>query len=466
MNRMGKDYQRFTDQQGNILSVVDENGGRVFDATYDAWGRQTVTLNTICLHRGYTGHEMMGEFGLINMNRRSLARSGESNGRVYDPTLGRFLSPDNYVQAPGNSQSFNRYSYCLNNPLKYTDPSGELFGIDDLGIALAFAGLSAANSMIGAAYSGKSVWKAGAFSLLSSAARYGVGAVFGQTGSFGNELLRAGAHGLADATLSALSGGDFFSSFVSSASSSGIGSYAQAARMGTGLMGASSSAMGGMVAWVTGGDFLQGALKGLQIGLLNHAMHDGGFGIRYYHDKNGNQCGDISEVVVTPDKSWVVPVAETTNTILDNIGSSLKKHGGNSTWGSNGHFYWHGSGKQGFYGNQYVTATKLSVIGVKIAKYTGPTGKTLDFIQLTNGIYSDYEAYGQYGYTNGYNSIMATARIVGGSVGSIKLMGVAASAGSTFGPAGTVIGGIVGGIIGAWGGSKLCEIGVNMLYSR
>ena len=126
MNRMGKDYQRFTDQQGNILSVVDENGGRVFDATYDAWGRQTVTLNTICLHRGYTGHEMMGEFGLINMNRRSLARSGESNGRVYDPTLGRFLSPDNYVQAPDNSQSFNRYSYCLNNPLKYTDPSGEL----------------------------------------------------------------------------------------------------------------------------------------------------------------------------------------------------------------------------------------------------------------------------------------------------------------------------------------------------
>ena len=44
---------------------------------------------------------------------------------MYDPLLGRFLSPDNYVQLSDFSQSFNRYSYCLNNPLKYTDPSGE-----------------------------------------------------------------------------------------------------------------------------------------------------------------------------------------------------------------------------------------------------------------------------------------------------------------------------------------------------
>jgi hypothetical protein len=46
------------------------------------------------------------------------------NGRVYDPWLARFLSPDPFVQSPGYSQSYNRYSYCLNNPLKYTDPSG------------------------------------------------------------------------------------------------------------------------------------------------------------------------------------------------------------------------------------------------------------------------------------------------------------------------------------------------------
>jgi len=47
------------------------------------------------------------------------------NGRMYDPVVARFLSPDPYVQAPDLSQNFNRYSYCLNNPLIYTDPSGE-----------------------------------------------------------------------------------------------------------------------------------------------------------------------------------------------------------------------------------------------------------------------------------------------------------------------------------------------------
>ena len=53
-------------------------------------------------------------FGLINMN-----------GRLYDPYLQRFLSPDPYVQFTGNTQNFNRYSYVLNNPFMYTDPDGE-----------------------------------------------------------------------------------------------------------------------------------------------------------------------------------------------------------------------------------------------------------------------------------------------------------------------------------------------------
>lgn len=46
------------------------------------------------------------------------------NGRVYDPTLGRFLSVDPVFQFPTNTQSLNPYSYVMNNPLSLTDPSG------------------------------------------------------------------------------------------------------------------------------------------------------------------------------------------------------------------------------------------------------------------------------------------------------------------------------------------------------
>jgi len=65
--------------------------------------------------RGFTAHEFLPDFNLYNMN-----------GRLYDPVVGRFLSPDPYISDPSFSQSYNRYSYCLNNPLKYSDPSGEL----------------------------------------------------------------------------------------------------------------------------------------------------------------------------------------------------------------------------------------------------------------------------------------------------------------------------------------------------
>lgn len=51
------------------------------------------------------------------------------NARVYDPMLGRFLNPDPYVQMPDFTQNFNRYSYCLNNPLMYVDKNGEWFWI-------------------------------------------------------------------------------------------------------------------------------------------------------------------------------------------------------------------------------------------------------------------------------------------------------------------------------------------------
>jgi hypothetical protein len=47
------------------------------------------------------------------------------NGRIYDPIIGQFMQPDNNVATPEDYIGYDRYSYCLNNPFKYTDPSGE-----------------------------------------------------------------------------------------------------------------------------------------------------------------------------------------------------------------------------------------------------------------------------------------------------------------------------------------------------
>jgi len=108
---------------GSLTAISDATGNLVESLSYDPWGRRRNPSNwndynvtSTMFDRGFTGHEHLAQFGLINMN-----------GRVYDPFLARFLSPDPFVQAPDYSQNFNRYSYCLNNPLKYVDPSGNSF---------------------------------------------------------------------------------------------------------------------------------------------------------------------------------------------------------------------------------------------------------------------------------------------------------------------------------------------------
>jgi len=110
------------DYQGSILAITSETGAVLEKRQFDAWGAIVKVqdgagnaLNGLTiLDRGYTGHEHLQSVGLIHMN-----------GRLYDPKLHRFLQPDNYVQDPENTQNYNRYGYVLNNPLKYTDPTGE-----------------------------------------------------------------------------------------------------------------------------------------------------------------------------------------------------------------------------------------------------------------------------------------------------------------------------------------------------
>ena len=117
-------YYLFRDYLGSITQICKADGTLVQELEYSPWGEiksssrtlanSTETKTLPIFGRGFTGHEHLPWYGLINMN-----------ARLYDPMIGRFLSPDPYVQAPEYGQNYNRYSYALNNPLCYVDEDGE-----------------------------------------------------------------------------------------------------------------------------------------------------------------------------------------------------------------------------------------------------------------------------------------------------------------------------------------------------
>jgi len=115
-----KFYYSYADYQGSLIALTDKDGNLIERYAYDPWGARRNPDNwaekdsrtSWLVNRGYTGHEHLDAFGIINMN-----------GRVYDPLTAMFFSPDPVLDA-NNWLSYNRYEYCLGNPFKYTDPSG------------------------------------------------------------------------------------------------------------------------------------------------------------------------------------------------------------------------------------------------------------------------------------------------------------------------------------------------------
>lgn len=178
-------YYFHNDHLGSPWLITNASGNEVQRLNFDAWGRRRdasnwsnyVNLPTFKFDRGFTGHEHLDMFGLINMN-----------ARLYDPLLGRFLSPDPIVQAPEFTQSFNGYTYALNNPLAYTDPNGEFFFsalIPGVGVFLDAmcwgATLGAAAGGVKSAVQGQNFWS-GAW---KGAITGGVGGLMGPIGGAG-----------------------------------------------------------------------------------------------------------------------------------------------------------------------------------------------------------------------------------------------------------------------------------------
>ena len=184
-------YYIHRDYLGSVLQIVDTQGKVVEENSFDAWGcrRDPVTqvvytagtAPELMLGRGFTGHEHLAMFGLINMN-----------ARLYDPVLGRFLSPDPYVQALGFTQAFNRFSYCMNSPLCYVDENGEFWWI-------------AAAAFIGGAINVATNWN-NIDNFWQGVGYFGVGATAGAIGALTGGAALAMTGGLGGAVGGAIAG--------------------------------------------------------------------------------------------------------------------------------------------------------------------------------------------------------------------------------------------------------------------
>lgn len=109
-------YYLHTDALGSVVLVTDQAGNEAEERTYASFGD---TDHVTATEAGYTGHRHDDELGLIDMI-----------GRVYDPVIGRFLTPDPITAMPTWTQGLNRYAYVYNSPLAWTDPTG-FFGVAD-----------------------------------------------------------------------------------------------------------------------------------------------------------------------------------------------------------------------------------------------------------------------------------------------------------------------------------------------
>ncbi len=221
-----------------------------------------------------------------------------ANARIYDPTLGRFLSADPQIESPDNLQDLNRYSYVGNNPLSFTDPSGlcflgcfwkspifaaivgiviAVFAPEILGAAESLLGVTVgtlgnfaiAGALAGAAsagLSGGNILKGALFGGIGGLLFAGVGVPLGNTlGNVFDDPVIGNfiAQGLVGGLNSEISGGNFASGFLAA----GVASLAGPLTGGKpgeittrGIV--VSAVLGGAASVLGGGKFENGAITG------------------------------------------------------------------------------------------------------------------------------------------------------------------------------------------------------------
>ena len=280
---------RITDAAGTLSGTNGAEAWNPWGAREDARTGAAVAdtywynFDSSLTRHGFTGHEAMDETGLIHMN-----------GRVYDPRLQRFVQADPLVNDPADLQSYNRYTYVLNNPLTHTDPSG-YWGRRQQGyvrmaaaiVITAYTGFcysqGAWAAMAGTTQNVVAVVAAGTASGfitsgnlkgavlggLSAGVNYGIGSGLEGMG----EGAHVAVHALAGGVLQKLQGGSFGHGFVTA----GLSEAATPLVSGTSTMGNGirMALVGGTVSALTGDKFSNGAISSAFQYAFNDALHLG-----------------------------------------------------------------------------------------------------------------------------------------------------------------------------------------------
>ena len=285
------------DHLGSVIAISDASGNIVQELSYDAWGRRrnpdtwnyydeiadADALNPY----GFTGHEHIDLFELVNMD-----------GRMYDPVIGRFLSPDPIIQAPDFTQSLNRYAYCLNNPLSLIDPTGyswfsknwksitaSIVGIavsvvtagsgSGLGIAIiAGAAGGAAGALTGALLNGANIGQI-AKSTFTGALVGGASGFLNFASGDGTIWEQLFKHTFSQGWLEGVQGGNVFHGFMMGSMSSINAFVLKKTEMGYVGKIVGNAVLSGTIDEIGGGKFANGAITGAFNYIFNEAMHGG-----------------------------------------------------------------------------------------------------------------------------------------------------------------------------------------------
>lgn len=301
------------DHLGSITSITNGSGTVLHRMAFNPWGARRAIINNTWLnadmsqssilaaysktakpttHRGFTGHEMLDEVGIIHMN-----------GRIYDAYLARFLQADPFIQDPTAVGSLNRYSYVMNNPMNAVDPTGYyslkrayknmmrwngqwlthkiVHEINPnlstvVGVALNF--IPVVGTLVSMAWNANHTFfltgsltagvKSFAISYVSGAAFSGIGSAgFGSQfgGGFGAHVARSIAHGMVGGIGAVLQGGKFGHGFASAGLTKFMNVNAMFEKAGMGNVRydnariAAAAVIGGTISQATGGKFANGA---------------------------------------------------------------------------------------------------------------------------------------------------------------------------------------------------------------